>query len=72
MANYPQLSEQYPYLDCKQVQAMQKVARAKFESAEDEIEGVDAEFANSPEVKQMQERLQRTRKMKKLLNNCVF
>lgn len=50
VVNYPLISSAHPYLDCKQVQAMQKVARAKFESAqEDDV--VDAEFANTPEMK---------------------
>jgi hypothetical protein len=54
---------------------MQKLARAKFQGAEDEMaeeQVVDAEFANTPEVKQMQERLQRSRMKKRLLTNCVF
>jgi hypothetical protein len=49
---------------------MQKTARAKFSAAEDDI--VDPEFANTPEMVQLNERLLRSRKQKKMLAGSVF
>jgi len=58
--NFPMISENLPFLNCDSIRAMQKVARAKFSAAEDDI--VDPEFANTPEMIQLNERLLRSRK----------
>jgi pescadillo protein len=65
----PMLADQ-SYLDAQSVESLQKVARAKFEAAEEKV--VDEEFEDTPEMRALNERVERSRKQKKLFANCVF
>ena len=50
---------------------MQKQAREKFQAAEDAAI-VDEEFANTPEMQALNERVNRVRTQKKLFEKCLF